>query len=780
MLLETAERLAREIGRRKKAEESLRVSQEVLAKAFRSNPCEIFVLSLEDGRFVDLNDSLLSMTGFDREELMNRAIFDLNAWQDTEQRHRLIKELLAHGNVRSFGLSIRKKSGHLGVTLLSAETIKLNHEPHILGALSDVTDRIEIEEALRVSQRILALKQDIARTFLFFRGARAYSKALSVIISATNSKDGLFAFTDEHGSLICRSLQGEILTACRIRGKGPVIHPEKWGPFIEQAVREKRIVSVRRAVVPPSAHAPVRAAMIAPILFGTAIIGLIAVAKKDAEFGESDVDWLQSVAEYVAPILQARVREERIDKQRRRAERLLRESEQRLRVIFDTADSMIFMKDRWLRYTHVNKSMEGLFGQTYSPVLGKKDADLYGPEAGHYLEEVDRRVLKGEVIEHQHARSVAGDMMTVLETRAPIRDSSGKIVGVCGIARNISERVKSKGTSFASARSRRYRSTASLAVMASADFAANTGSVVLLLGETGTGKDYLARYIHEHSKRAGGPFVTVNCAAVPDTIAESELFGHEAGAFTGAHRLRRGLLEVAEGGTLLLNEIGELSLPVQAKLLEFLDTRSFRRVGGERKIPVNARLIAATNRDLRLEIAERRFREDLFYRLNVVCIHVPPLRERLEDIPLLATDLLEQLADDLGLSRAPALDETTMRTLKMYHWPGNIRELRNVLERFVLLSRCGRKIHIPEMPAPWLAAESGETEKWPLQLDFPEGISVHDLLRKVKRCLILEALRRSDGSNQHAARLLGISRQSFLRLRKSVGLGDRKAGKRRS
>ena len=216
--------------------------------------------------------------------------------------------------------------------------------------------------------------------------------------------------------------------------------------------------------------------------------------------------------------------------------------------------------------------------------------------------------------------------------------------------------------------------------------AATADSIVLLQGESGSGKDYLARWIHDHSRRAPGPYFAVNCAAISRELAESELFGHERGSFTGAHGRKRGLLELAEGGTLLLNEIGELPLSLQSNLLTFLDTRSFLRVGGEKSITVNARIIAATNRNLDTEVAEARFLSPLLYRLNVFTINVPPLRDRIEDIPLLVEEIMSRLAKDLQLTSIPAIDPASTIALTRYHWPGNVRELRNVIERALILS----------------------------------------------------------------------------------------------
>jgi DNA-binding NtrC family response regulator len=291
-----------------------------------------------------------------------------------------------------------------------------------------------------------------------------------------------------------------------------------------------------------------------------------------------------------------------------------------------------------------------------------------------------------------------------------------------------------------------------------ARLAAATDSLVLLTGESGTGKDYLARYIHDHSERAGGPFFSLNCAGVPLELAESELFGHEPGAFTGASVRSRGLVELAEGGTLLLNEIGELSLQLQAKLLTFLETRTFTRLGGRKSIKVNARILAATNRDLQSEVSEGRFRLDLFHRLNVVWIKVPPLRERAEDIPALAQQILGLLKVELQLQQTPTADDTTLQRICRYSWPGNVRELRNFLERSIIMSG-GKRIDSTYLDA---------TDACPVgpcwTLTFPPVPSLDEVLRRVRQDMLTESLHRADGNMQVASRLLGISRFSLRRL----------------
>jgi len=311
-----------------------------------------------------------------------------------------------------------------------------------------------------------------------------------------------------------------------------------------------------------------------------------------------------------------------------------------------------------------------------------------------------------------------------------------------------------------------YKSPAMRETLNQAQLAAATDSIVLLQGESGTGKDYLARFIHDRSRRSSGPFFAINCAAVSAELAESELFGHEPGAFTGARGRKRGLLELAEGGTLLLNEIGELSKTMQAKLLTFLDTRTFTRVGGENQITVSARLIAATNKELHREVTEHRFRSDLFFRLNVFAIRIPPLRQRKEDITVLAQEILTQLTAEMGFPDSSKLDSDTLGKLSSYDWPGNVRELRNVLERSLMLSGRGTLT----LAAPGVSEQKGS---WAYTVNFPpEGTNIHDVTKDMKRSLVMEALRRADGSKQGAARLLGISRHAFAHQMRSVGLED--------
>jgi two-component system response regulator AtoC len=299
---------------------------------------------------------------------------------------------------------------------------------------------------------------------------------------------------------------------------------------------------------------------------------------------------------------------------------------------------------------------------------------------------------------------------------------------------------------------------------------AATSTTVLILGETGVGKDVVANRIHNWSQRAGRRFVRVNCAALPETLVESELFGHERGAFTGAERRKIGFAEAADGGTLFLDEIGELSLPVQAKLLAMLENRSIVRVGSTVETPVDVRVIAATHRSLTKDVEAGRFREDLYYRIGVVVIRVPPLRERPSEITLLAKLFAKRFGQGVAFPE-PVIAPDASAALSKHTWPGNIRELRNAVEHAMLLTEDGviRRQHLPEtVTAP------GSDIRPSVRPSAPPGAGgargVRAALAEVERSAIEEALRTAGGNRTHAALALGISLRSLLYKIEKYGL----------
>jgi two-component system response regulator AtoC len=290
--------------------------------------------------------------------------------------------------------------------------------------------------------------------------------------------------------------------------------------------------------------------------------------------------------------------------------------------------------------------------------------------------------------------------------------------------------------------------------------AENADTTALLLGETGTGKELVAREIHRRSARSERPFLDINCAVLSETLLESEMFGHERGAFTDARELKRGLLEVADGGTILLDEIGEMPLSVQPKLLRVLETRSFRRVGGTRDIPVNVRVIAATNRDLEKSVAEGRFREDLYYRLHVFPIQLPPLRHRPMDIPALTAYFLNLYNATLKKAIA-GFTPRAENLMARYSWPGNVRELKNVVERAMVLTK-STVIDIDVLPRE-LAGQNADAA------GSAQDVPYKRTLEEIERKHILEVLRMEGNNRTAAAKVLGISRSTLQDKLKKYG-----------
>jgi DNA-binding NtrC family response regulator len=330
-------------------------------------------------------------------------------------------------------------------------------------------------------------------------------------------------------------------------------------------------------------------------------------------------------------------------------------------------------------------------------------------------------------------------------------------------------RLRTENRSLREALQQRYqhpnvvaRSAKMQEVLATAERVAQTNSTVLLGGESGVGKDLVARAIHEKSRRASGPFIKINSTAIPENLLESELFGYEKGAFTGATTSKPGKFELADKGTLFLDEIGDVPAATQVKLLRVLQEREFERLGGTRTIKVDVRLVAATNRDLRAALEEGTFREDLYYRLNVVPIDIPPLREHKEDIPDLVSLFLARQAHDSG-SKITGVSPAAMKILVEHHWPGNVRELQNVMERAAALAAG------PVLEASDVHIDSARAKPADSAGNFlPDGVT----LEHWEDEMIREALRRADGNKSQAARLLGLSRNALRYRLSKIGIDD--------
>jgi PAS domain S-box-containing protein len=659
----------------------------------------------EHGKFLALNRAAAERIQARTDELLGKSILDLLPADEASQRREILHRIFREGKPGRHAYERQSRSFD---TKLYPIFGKNNRVTAVAGFSRDVTDQKRADKALLLSEMRFREIYDNSPVMM-------HSINMEGVILNVNKK-WLEVLGYTRDEVINRSLDLIMTPESARRAFGDIL-PRYWsqGKIADvsyQYVRKDRTVI--------------------DVLLDSTVMN-------DPDWGSVSLSVIRDVTA------------------QKKAEQALRRSEERFRAIFEGVKDCIYIKDRTLRFSHVNPAMEKLLGRHSAELIGLTADDIYGEEAGQHIRQVELRVLQGESVEEEHTRPVRDARLTFHDMVAPLRSATGHIIGICGISRNITERKKIGSNSVIAMRE--YPSEATRETLAKARYAAAKDSIILLLGESGSGKDHLARWIHAHSRRCNGPYFAINCAAVPHDLAESELFGHEAGAFTGARGRKRGLLELAEGGTLLLNEIGELSVILQSKLLTFLDTKSFLRVGGERSVHVNARLIAATHRDLAEEVGSGRFSQPLFYRLNVFSIELPPLRRRLEDIPILVEEIMAGLATEMHLTETPVLDADALNNLTHYHWPGNIRELRNVLERSVMVST-GNRIRVA-LPRP-----STEQEDWWHKVQFPASRNFHHVIEEVITTLCKEALKRTGGAKKGAAELLGISRDSFYRYMK--------------
>ena len=459
--------------------------------------------------------------------------------------------------------------------------------------------------------------------------------------------------------------------------------------------------------------------------------------------------------------------------ERRCAEETIRRSEERFRVALKESPITVFNQNKDLVYTWVyNSQLRGS-----DEILGKNDAEIFGEDVGSRMHAIKRRVMEKGVGEREEMTFTFNGQKRMLElTIEALQDAEGTIIGITGAAIDIA-RLRKMLDRLQIAREKLIQeksyleseiqselgfeeiigqSTSLREVLKQTRVVAATDSTVLLLGETGTGKELVARSIHSLSARKDRNFIKLNCAAVPSGLLESELFGHEKGAFTGAVTQKAGRVELADKGTLFLDEIGELPGELQPKLLRMLQDREFERLGGVRTMKVDVRIISATNRDLQSDVAEKKFREDLFYRLNVFPIRLPALRERRSDIPMLVRHFVSKHAQRMG-KHIELIPDATMQLLQKWSWPGNIRELENMLERMVILTN-GE-----------ILAEA------PVELNVETEL-VQDSLTEMEREHILRILRETNGvlsGEDGAANRLGIKRTTLQSMLKRFGIEPR-------
>lgn len=430
-------------------------------------------------------------------------------------------------------------------------------------------------------------------------------------------------------------------------------------------------------------------------------------------------------------------------------------SRENLVRILDSLKEGIIAHDLDRRIFFFNAEAERITGFSRTEVLGRDCHDVFGaPFCGQRCSFCDNRSISADHFEYPlNITTKTGEPRRVDFSATLIRDDTDAFVGILASFRDVTELLELRRRSaeinqFANiigGDSKMRMVFQQISDVSQYDFP------VHLFGETGTGKELVANAIHNESRRGGAPFVPINCGALPEGLIESELFGHVKGAFSGAIRDKKGRFELADGGSVFLDEVAELSKPMQVKLLRFLQEGTIEKVGGERTCKVNVRVISATNKDLKKEVEQGRFREDLFYRLNVIPIHIPPLRERKNDVPLLAEHFLKQVAEHCEKA-VPRLSEEALAVMMDYPWPGNVRELQNAIQ-FAIVRSNGDIITAEDLPLELREFERPANRRGPS--------------RKLDTEFVRQALVKTGGNKARAARLLGVGRATLYRF-----LGD--------
>jgi PAS domain S-box-containing protein len=696
---------------RKQAERSLTLFRTLIDQ---SNDA-VEVVDPETLQFLDVNEKTCKDLGYSRKELLSMTVFDINPDLNDSIRTKVMARLHESGCFVREGVH-RRKDGSTFPVETSMKFIQLDRS-YVVAVSRDITSRKETEATLQSSEQ---------------RYRMLFEKNVAGV--AISTPDGIVLECNDAWARLLGYGSAEEVRACKTSDF--YFNLSEREPLMDQ-LRGKSALIGGELRLRRKDGSPVW------VLFKTTLL--------ENEGGSV----IQATAIDIT--------------ERKRAEDAMRRNEERFRVALKDSPITVFNQDRDLRYTWIYNPVHW-----QREVIGKTDEEIIGPAGAARLVELKRRVLstgltsREEVMIADEGKNYAFDM-----TVEPLRDAEGNIVGITGSSMDIA-RLREIADGLQDARDKLVReksyleseiqtelgfeeivgqSAALRAVLRKARIVAPTDSSVLLLGETCTGKELVARSVHSLSSRHERNFIKLNCAAVPSGLLESELFGHEKGAFTGAVSQKVGRIELADKGTLFLDEIGELPLELQPKLLRVLQDRDFERLGGVRTVHVDVRIISATNCDLHQYIVEKKFREDLFYRLNVFPIQLPALRERRSDIPILVHHFVRKHSVRMG-KHIEAIPDETMEILQSWTWPGNVRELENMIERMVILTK-GATLIAP-----------------PVELATPRDMT-EDNLTGMEREHILRVLRETKGvvsGADGAASRLGIKRTTLQSMLKRFGI----------
>src|SRR6267378_2707777 len=727
-----------DLEERKRAEDALRKSEERWRSVFENSAIGVALTDL-NGRFLATNHVYQAMVGYTEEELRALCFRDLTH-EDYRQANWVLITELVEGKRRQFQIEkeYRRKDGSLiwvsnNVSLVPGT----ERVPRFIMALSeDITERKRAEEALHKSEALLHEAQRLART-----GSWSWDVLSGKVVSSPENAR-IYDFQPNEDSA------------------APEVYFQRIHPDHRERIREV----FQTCVVEKTDY---QADFPIVLLDGT--------DKYIHATGHPILNKSGDLIEFFGTTVDVtEQREARAALQT--AFEQIKAEETELRRMTDAIASYIYVFRPDGTVLYANQAVLDYTGLTLEEVQREDfPARIFHPEdVERLLEKRNEALARGKPFEvEKRELGKDGKYRWFLVRYNPLRDDHGNIIRWYATGTDIEDRKRAEESMRDENLALREQidhafmfeeivgsSPALQTVLSSIVKVAPTDSTVLITGETGTGKELIARAIHKHSRRSGQAFISVNCASIPSSLIASELFGHEKGAFTGAVQRRQGRFEMAHSGTIFLDEVGELPAETQIALLRVLQERQFERVGGNRTLPTDVRVIAATNRDLKAAIAAGTFRTDLFYRLNVFPIEVPPLRKRREDIPMLVEYFVKRYAEKAG-KQIRKIDRNTLEQCQSYSWPGNIRELQNIVERSVILSS-GDTFWIEKA---WLASQEATRQELPGPLP--------DTLQNQERKMIETALAESKGKvsgPEGAAAKLGIPRSTLETKIKQLGI----------
>jgi formate hydrogenlyase transcriptional activator len=718
----------------KQAERALRASETRFRTVYERSPVGIALVDSHSQRFLQVNPTFCEITGRSEEELLGLDVGSITHPDDVERSHEYLQKL-AEEKLANYELEKRYVRPDGSVRWVKILVVPMWSEGETrrwqLGLVQDITERRRAEAALRQNEAELREAQRLGRIGSWYRDLKTdrmtWSEQLYRLLGVDPER-GALSFNDTEKFFSPESRQRLLEANERL---------------LHTAIPDELEVQFRRDD------------------------GTVGWATMYREVDRDDAGSVVGIRGTAIEITE-----------RRQVEEALRQSEERFRVALNHSPTTVFSLDRDLRFTWIYNSKLPL---PLNEKLGKTPCELFGPTEAAKMMEVGRRVLEtGLGFRHEMQVAIGGTKRYLDTMIEPTMDSTGAVIGLTGASTDVTA-LREVTESLREAKERLTEEKLYLEheidtelgfqdivgqskplkeLMESVGKVATSDATVLLLGETGTGKELVARAIHRLSQRSGNAFIKMNCAAIPSGLLESELFGNEKGAFTGAVSKKIGRLELADKGTLFLDEIGEISLELQPKLLRVLQDQEFERLGGTQTLKVDFRLIAATNRDLAESVRENEFRSDLYYRLNVFPIHLPPLRNRRDDIPLLVEHFVQKCARRMNKS-ITSIPKKTMNALTGWDWPGNIRELENFVERSVILTNGS----VLSAPLRQLQPAAGEKSK-----------SEDETLKAKEREHILRALRESRGQVsgvRGAAARLGLKRTTLQSKLKHLGINPR-------